>query len=94
MPSLHTQHHLKLPCYNSMQVRVKHKDTNMYLSSNKDLRFGQPIQGQQEVYGVPTKGKDAEWYAAEGVYLPRSDAKKGKQKSKDGKGKDKDKDEL
>ena len=70
---------------------MKHKDTNKYLSSNKDLQFGQPIQGQQEVCGVPSSSKDTEWYAAEGVYLPRTDAKKKQQ----GKGKDdKDKDEL
>lgn len=75
-----------------LQVRLKHKDTNMYLSSSKDLRFGQPIQGQQEVCGVPRTSKDAEWYAAEGVYLPRTDAKKNKQQGKGGK--DKDKDEL
>lgn len=61
---------------------MKHKDTNMHLSSNKDLQFGQPIQGHQEVSGVVSTGKDTEWYAAEGVYLPRTDAKKSKDASK------------
>lgn len=50
----------------------------MFLSSSKDNLFGQPIQGQQEVFGVRYKGKDTEWYAAEGVYLPRSDKKSSK----------------
>jgi hypothetical protein len=54
-------------------VRLKHKDTGMLLSSSKDLRFGQPIHGQQEVCGVASKGKDTDWFAAEGVYLPRAD---------------------
>lgn len=71
-----------------MQIKLKHKDTNMFLSSNKDLKFGQPIHGHLEVCGVPKSNKDTDWYAAEGVYLPRTDTKKGKAK---GKG---DKDEL
>lgn len=63
----------------------------MFLSSNKDLVFGQPIHGQQEVCGVRYKGKDAEWYAAEGVYLPRTDKKSSKDGAAAGNG---DKDEL
>lgn len=58
----------------SAQVRLKHKDTSVYVASNKDFRFGQPIHGQQEIFGVGHKSKDSEWYAAEGVYLPRGDA--------------------
>lgn len=71
---------------NLCQVKLKHKDTNMYLSSNKNLQFGQPIHGHQEVCGVPSANKDTEWYAAEGVYLPRTDSKKKKaDAAKDGK---------
>lgn len=58
------------------QVKLKHKDTGMFLSSSKNLQFGQPIVGHQEVSGVPSTNKDTEWYAAEGVYLPRTDSKK------------------
>jgi hypothetical protein len=65
----------------------------MYLSSNKGLQFGQPIHGHQEVCGVPTANKDTEWYAAEGVYLPRTDAKKKAKAAADSKGGD-SKDEL
>jgi hypothetical protein len=54
---------------------MKHKDTGMFMSSNSNHRFGQPIHGHQEVCGISSRGKDAEWYAAEGVYLPRSDRK-------------------
>lgn len=69
-----------------MQIRLKHKDTGMFMSSNANHRFGQPIHGHQEVCGISGRGRDTEWFAAEGVYLPRSDKKaKG---SKAGSGKD------
>lgn len=59
----------------SVQIRLKHKDTGMLMSSNANHRFGQPIHGHQEVCGINSRGKDTEWFAAEGVYLPRSDRK-------------------
>ncbi len=69
-----------------LQVRFKHKDTGVYMCSNKDYKFGQPIHGQQEIFGLQHKTKDSEWFAAEGVYLPRSDKKGSKAKgSKDNK---------
>jgi hypothetical protein len=77
-----------------LQVRIKHKDTNTYLSSNKDLMFGQPIHGHLEVCGVPSKGKDTEWFAAEGVYLPRTDASNKSKDAAAAAGKDEEKDEL
>jgi hypothetical protein len=78
----------------TVQIRMKHKDTNTYLSSNKDLMFGQPIHGHLEVCGVPSKGKDTEWYAAEGVYLPRTDASKKSKGAAAAAGKEEEKDEL
>lgn len=45
----------------------------MYLSTNEGYMFGHPISGQAEVCGVTRKSRDTEWYAAEGVYLPRTD---------------------
>ena len=64
----------------------------MFLSSSAHLKFGHPIEGHLEVCGVPSSNKDTDWYAAEGVYLPRTDTKKGKAaKDKDAKDKDKDK---
>jgi hypothetical protein len=53
----------------------------MYMSSTKHAKFGQPIFGQQEVCGISHKNSDTEWFAAEGVYLPRTDSSK-KKKSK------------
>jgi hypothetical protein len=57
-------------------VRLKHLDTSAYLASFKEARFGHPIAGQQEVSGVKSKTKETEWYAAEGVYLPKRSKKK------------------
>jgi hypothetical protein len=77
---------------------LKHKDTGGFLSSNKNLQFGQPIVGHQEVSAVASSSsKDTEWYAAEGVYLPRTDTKKKAKAAADGEGAaaaDKSKDEL
>eukprot|EP00775_Hariotina_reticulata_P011573 gene11573-11717_t len=65
------------------KVRFRHKDTSVYMSSSKHAKFGQPIHGQQEVCGISHKNSDSEWFAAEGVYLPRTDSsKKKKSKSK------------
>jgi hypothetical protein len=69
---------------------LKHKDTGMFLSSSKDLQYGQPIHGQQEVSGVASSGKNAEWFAAEGVYLPRSDGHGKKKKTAGGDAEKKD----
>lgn len=52
-----------------LQVRFKHRDTGVYLTSH-EVRFGNPIAGQQEVCGHSYAGKNAEWQATEGVYLP------------------------
>ncbi|KAG2495064.1 hypothetical protein HYH03_006675 [Edaphochlamys debaryana] len=52
------------------KARFKHVDTNMYLHSH-DAKYGNPIAGQFEVCCMNSKGKGAEWQAAEGVYLPQ-----------------------
>ncbi len=76
-------------------VRLMHKDTSGYLSSSSDLRFGQPIHGHQEVACIPHTNKHTEWFAAEGVYLPRTDRKSAAASGTAKKGaKDSDKDEL
>lgn len=64
--------------HQTKQIRLRHRDTSVLLSSSKDTQFGQPIHGQQEVCGVGSKTKDTEWFAAEGIYLPRSDGHGGK----------------
>ena len=50
-------------------------DTAGYLHSLRQATFGHPIAGQHEVCAVRSKNRDSEWYAAEGVYLPRADKK-------------------
>lgn len=56
------------------QIRFKHRDTHGYLYSH-DMKFGQPIAGQQEVCAVrDRKDVNAQWQAAEGVYLPSNSA--------------------
>jgi len=49
--------------------RLKHKDTNTYLSTSKDHPFGHPIQGQLEVACVKTASPETLWLAVEGVYI-------------------------
>lgn len=53
----------------STKARLKHVDTGVYLYSH-EMRFQQPIHGQQEVCGKKSRDRNAEWQAAEGVYLP------------------------
>ena len=49
----------------SPQVKLKHVETGVYLSSS-ERKYGRPISGQQEVCGR----KKADWWAAtEGVYF-------------------------
>lgn len=60
------------------QVLLRHVDTGVYLHSMRHAAFGHPIAGQHEVCGVKAKSGDSEWSAAEGVYLPRADKRKGK----------------
>ncbi len=59
-----------------VQVRLKHRDTGAYLYSH-EMRFGQPIAGQQEVCSVERKDRNSEWQAAEGVYFPVHKPAKG-----------------
>jgi len=57
-----------------LKVRLKHVDTSMFLASHSGSRFGHPISGQLEVVGVSWKGASGwgtDWYAAEGIYMPR-----------------------
>eukprot|EP00798_Chlamydomonas_sp_ICE-L_P023871 gene23871-9438_t len=61
--------HVDIKAHVFSHVRFKHVDTKAYLFSH-DAKFGNPIQGQQEVCGVDVKGKSTEWQAAEGIYLP------------------------
>jgi hypothetical protein len=50
-------------------------DTGGYLHSLRQAAFGHPIAGQHEVCAVKSRNRDSEWFAAEGVYLPRADRK-------------------
>lgn len=56
-------------------MRFKHRDTGGFLYSHEH-KFGQPISGQHEVCGAQRKDKNAEWQAAEGVYMPSNKAGK------------------
>lgn len=77
------------------QVLLRHVDTNGYLHSLRQATFGHPIAGQHEVCSVKSKNRESEWFAAEGVYLPRADkADKEKDKKKGAGSDDGDKDEL
>lgn len=56
-------------------VQLEHTDTGLYLSSNARHRYGDPIRGQQEVACSREKGgKNAEWSAQLGIYLPASES--------------------
>jgi dolichyl-phosphate-mannose--protein O-mannosyl transferase len=50
-------------------VRLKHVDTAAYLQSH-DMRYGNPISGQQEVCASQRKSGNSDWFAGEGVYVP------------------------
>ena len=50
-------------------VRLKHQDTNMYLTSTAQYKFQHPIPGQQEVYGSRTASALTQWAAQEGIYI-------------------------
>lgn len=52
-----------------VKVRIRHVDTAFVLYSH-DVKFGQPISGQQEVCCTDKKDKNSEWVAAEGVFMP------------------------
>ncbi|GBF94422.1 stromal cell-derived factor [Raphidocelis subcapitata] len=56
-------------------VTLRHVDTGAFLHSLRHATFGHPIAGQHEVCAIKTKGPDSQWFAAEGVYLPRADKK-------------------
>ena len=70
----------------------------MYLASHAEARFGHPISGQNEVCGVRYKGKPTDWYAAEGIYMPRkpkkTPAENGSSSSSSDSSGEADKDEL
>ncbi|KAI8466834.1 MAG: MIR motif-containing protein [Monoraphidium minutum] len=57
------------------KVTLQHVDTGGFLHSLRQATFGHPIAGQHEVCAVKARNRDSEWYAAEGVYLPRADKK-------------------
>ena len=52
------------------QVKLKHKETGVFLSSSGDKRYGRPIGGQLEICGKKKAGKGEEWVATEGLYFP------------------------
>jgi len=56
------------------KVRLKHRDTGVYLYSSDGSKFGHPINGQQEICGVRHKDKNSEWQTAEGIFLPTLEA--------------------
>lgn len=56
-------------------MTLRHVDTGNYLHSLRHATFGHPISGQHEVCAIKTKNLDSQWFAAEGIYLPRADKK-------------------
>lgn len=44
----------------SRQVYLKHQVTHMYLHSH-DVKYRQPIAGQQEITAVPGKNSNCKW---------------------------------
>lgn len=53
----------------SQPVAFKHEATNSYLHSH-DMKYRQPIAGQQEVTAVPGKNANCRWITEEGIYFP------------------------
>ncbi|KAL7716231.1 Stromal cell-derived factor 2 [Entamoeba marina] len=51
-------------------IRLKHKDTNMYLNCNPNSKYGGPIAGQLEVTAIQSKVENTKWKAAEGFFIP------------------------
>ena len=54
-------------------MTLRHASTSGYLHSYKQAVFGHPIAGQREVCAVLRQTKESEWFAAEGIYMPRMD---------------------
>ena len=57
-------------------VELFHIGTEKYLSTSKDHEFGNPIQGQLEIYAAAS-GVDSHWKALEGVYVSEDTAEHG-----------------
>jgi len=59
------------------KVALKHADTERWMVTHANRRFGHPISGQTEVSGSIKKGPGdtALWKAEEGVYLPDGPAR-------------------
>lgn len=49
-------------------VRLKHKDTGLYLAIDARFRYSNPIPGQLEVHAKP-RDANAIWMAMEGLYI-------------------------
>jgi len=52
-------------------VWFRHAETNQWLQSH-DVKYRQPIQGQQEVTCVRQQSADTSWISMEGIYFPVS----------------------
>jgi hypothetical protein len=52
------------------QVKLRHKETGIFLSSSAEKKYGRPISGQLEICGKKKAGKSEEWMATEGLYFP------------------------
>ena len=50
------------------KLRLKHKDTGAYLHSHRKA-YQNPIPGQLEVCGVPSKNSQNFWHSEEGIYF-------------------------
>ncbi|ORX54138.1 hypothetical protein DM01DRAFT_1322336 [Hesseltinella vesiculosa] len=50
-------------------VHFVHVDSKVYLSSQQQHKYGQPISGQLEVAGAKNSGKHTQWMAQEGIYF-------------------------
>jgi hypothetical protein len=60
---------------NRAQVTLQHVDTRGYLHALRQAMFGHPVQGHHEVCAVKRQGRESEWFAAEGVYMPLAQEK-------------------
>ncbi|CAG8662602.1 4676_t:CDS:2 [Acaulospora colombiana] len=57
------------------KIKLLHVDTSLYLSSNKEMVYNNPINGQIEVAASSRNDKNTEWIAQEGMYFADKNTK-------------------
>ncbi|RWS17372.1 stromal cell-derived factor 2-like protein [Dinothrombium tinctorium] len=57
-----------------VNVRFKHVDTDMWLSTSS-RSYGRPISGQMEVVGVSRSDSSSHWHTADGIFIKPTDEK-------------------